>query len=312
MKTTIKSILIPTDFSELSESALKVGIAIAKRQGAKITLLHAISPDSYWPSPSDDTMPDFQLLSDFKLSIEEKLKRLADKFETETGVKFSSKLMEGSPAEMICKFAFTEDVSLIVMGTHGTSGLREFFIGSEAYRVVKNASCPVLTIPGNWPNTDFKKVLFPIRLVPEALEKYVFAKPIIEKNNSELILLGLTEEDKPGDLKDIALLIDQFKLKLYMNNIIYKTALCPCENFPAKVMEIADECNSDLIILTANFDYDFRTFFVGPYVQQIVNHSMRPVLSIKTKYIRSEKSDDAVNAINWGSKITFSNLGLQT
>jgi nucleotide-binding universal stress UspA family protein len=139
MKTQINSILIPTDFSVLSESALKVGIAIAKRQNAEVTLLHVVDL-------LPNLLPTQVLLTDpleVLSRMEEKLKELSEKIQKDTGVKAIVKALKGTPSDSICKFAYEENMSLIVMGTHGVSGLREFFIGSEAYRVVKNATCPV-------------------------------------------------------------------------------------------------------------------------------------------------------------------------
>src|SRR5664280_924125 len=195
MKTQINSILIPTDFSDLSESALKVGIAIAKRQNAEVTLLHVVDLLPY-------LLPTEVLLTNSKEVLSRMGKRLqevSEKIQKDTGLKAVVKVLEGTPSDSICKFANEENISLIVMGTHGVSGLREFFIGSEAFRVIKNSTCPVLTIPGNWQKTDFEKVLFPIRLSPDIYKTYFYARPIIEKNNSELFILGLYEREKDID-----------------------------------------------------------------------------------------------------------------
>lgn len=279
MDVKIKSILIPTDFSELSESALLVGLAIARRQNAEITLLHVLDRFSYL-QPNEAFLASIQFNEEIKLKIDEKFRNLIGEIE-ETGLNVKSKILEGTPSSCICQFAHDGNFSMVVMGTYGTSGLREFSFGSEAFRVVKYASCPVLTVPGNWHKIDFEKVLFPIRLHTKALEKYTFARSIIEKNNSELILLALVDKNKPDNLKEILLLTDQFRSQLYNENVTFQTLLCPCENFPEKVVNTADELKADLIVLTANLDYDFKAYFIGPYVQQIVNHSSRPVLCIK-------------------------------
>ncbi len=280
MKAQINSILIPTDFSDLSKSALKVGIAIAGRQNAAITLLHVIDKFVYL-SPPEVFLPDVQIPADIKLTIEDKIKELAERIQIESGIQITGKVLIGTPSDNICQLAFNENFSLIVMGAHGISGLREFYIGSEAFRVVKNAKCPVLTIPGNWKKTDFKKVLFPIRLLLGTFDKYFFSRPIIEKNNSELLILGLAEKEKPGEIKEISNLIDQIKHQLNNDNVVFQTELSPCENFPAKVIKMAEKHDVDLIIVTANLDQDYKAYYVGPFVQQIVNHSRHPVLSIK-------------------------------
>lgn len=280
MKTQINSILIPTDFSELSESALKVGIAIAKRQNAEVTLLHVVDL-------LPNLLPTQVLLTDpleVLSRMEEKLKELSEKIQKDTGVKAIVKALKGTPSDSICKFAYEENMSLIVMGTHGVSGLREFFIGSEAYRVVKNATCPVLTIPGKWQKTDFGKVIFPVRIDPGTLDTYFYARPIIERNNSELFILGLYERQKDIDNKEISILINKLKVQLNNDNVLFKSGITQSKDLPAKILTIAKDYEADLIILTANLDSNFKAFFVGPFVQQVVNHSRLPVLCIKPKF----------------------------
>jgi nucleotide-binding universal stress UspA family protein len=280
MKTQINSILIPTDFSVLSESAIKVGIAIAKRQNAAVTLLHVVDL-------LPNLLPTQVLLSDpleVLSRMEEKLKELSEKIQKDTGVKAVVKALKGTPSESICKFAYEENISLIVMGTHGVSGLREFFIGSEAYRVVKNATCPVLTIPGNWEKTDFGKVLFPIRINPGTFDTYFYARPIIERNNSELFILGLYEREKTIDNKEISISINKLKVQLKNDNVLFKSGITQSKDLPAKILSLAKDYQADLIILTANLDHNFKAFFVGPFVQQVINHSRLPVLSIKPKF----------------------------
>jgi nucleotide-binding universal stress UspA family protein len=277
MKTQITSILIPTDFSDLSDSALKVGIAIAKRQNAEVTLLHVVDQLPY-------LLPTEVLLSDPKdvLSrMEEELNELSEKTQKDTGLKPIVKVLEGTPSDSICRFANDQNISLIVMGTHGVSGIREFFIGSETFRVVKNATCPVLTIPGNWKKTDFGKVLFPVRINPGTFDTYFYARPIIERNNSELFVVGLYEREKYIDNGEISISIEKLKVQLKNDNVLFSSGITESKDLPAKILNLAKDYKADLIILTANLDYNFKAFFVGPFVQQVVNHSKLPVLSIK-------------------------------
>ncbi|MFH1160854.1 MAG: universal stress protein [bacterium] len=303
MKTQINSILIPTDFSKLSESALKVGIAIAKRQNAEIVLLHVVDSFAYL-YPSEVFLYETRITPDLKVNMETKLTEVAGKIQKKSGVKITGKVLEGTPAYKICQFAQHESISLIVMGTHGTSGIRQFFIGSESFRVIKNATCPVLTIPGNWQKTDFEKVLFPIRIKPGALDKYFYARPIIEKNNSEVMLLGLADKKKKGDLKEVTLLMEKLKIQLYTDKVLFHAALSPSQDFPATIINTAIEFEADLIILSANLDYNFKAYFIGPYAQTVVNHSHLPVLTIKPSTVLKENLSSLELAQNWG-EITF-------
>lgn len=280
MKTKIDSILIPTDYSDLSESALKLGIAIAKRQNAAVTILNVV--DRYSSPPSKVFSSDFRMTSNMFSTVGGKIQELTDIIFKKSDIKVTGKIMEGNPSDLICQHALEENFSLIVMGTHGTSGMRDLFIGSEANRVVKNATCPVLTIPGNWGKTDFEKVLFPVRIKPGMLKKYLYARPIIEKNNSELFLLGLNEQEYHTYRKEIVMFMDKIKIQLHNDNIVFQSAICQSKDFPGETIKIANEYKIDLIVLSANFDNDFSPYYLGPYPQQILNHSHLPVLSIKS------------------------------
>ena len=304
MKSHIKSILIPTDFSESSENALAVGIAIAKRQKSDIVLLHVIDRLANL-QPTEVFLPEIQLMPDINFMIEQRLKEISDSITRKTGINVKSIVLNGQPSDTICWLAHDEKTELIVIGTHGTAGLRELFIGSEAYRVVKNAPCPVLTVPGKWENKEFKKVLFPIRLIPGALEKYFYARPIIEKNNSELFLLGLTEMKNERSTKELMALIKILKQRINNDNIKSHTSYCPVEEFPAEVSKITTELGIDLIILTANIDPGWKSFFIGPFVQQVINQAQVPALSIKPSDGESEQVPLHKLAEEWGKSLTL-------
>jgi nucleotide-binding universal stress UspA family protein len=307
MNTYINSILVPTDFSETSENALKVGIAIAKRQISEITLLHVIDKFSY-SLPREFDLPNIPVLNDVINKIEAKLNECVEKIHRDTGIIIKGKIIIGSPADTICDFSNNFNINLIVMGAHGTSGLRKYFIGSEAFKVVKNADCLVLTIPGNWKKTNFKKVLFPIRLIQGALDKYLFARPIIEKNGSELFILGLSDKYKPARVSQMALLMDKFKSRLYKDNVKFESGLCPCENFAEKVFDKAHEYDTDLIILTNDLDNDYKSHYVGSFAQQILNQSAYPVLSIKPISLNVANTKYLELAENWVKAINYSEL----
>jgi len=303
MKTQIKSILIPTDFSEASESALNVGIAIAKRQKADVTILHIVDRLAYL-QPTEVFLPELQVTPDFSVMFAEKLKELSENLQKKTGLNVTYKIFVGQPADQICSYAFKQSTDLIVMGTHGISGVRQFFLGSDAYKVVKNAPCPVLTVPYKWDRKEFKKVLFPVRLVPGALDKYLFARPIIEKNKSELLILGLSDMQNIETTRELLMLVDALNEQLYYDNVKSQTTFYPAEEFPTNVINTVKEMKIDLIVLTANLDIDWKTFFIGPFVQQIISRSSVPVLSIKPSEDENRSISFKLHE-NWGKTLDF-------
>jgi nucleotide-binding universal stress UspA family protein len=249
-------------------------------------------------------------MPDIKSHHEESMKELAGKISEQTEIEVDVLVEEGSPADVICRVAAKMKINLIVMGTHGVSGLRKFFIGSESFRVIKNCFCPVLTIPGNWQKTEFEKVLYPVRIESGAVEKYFYARPIIEKNNSEVTLLGLAEQNKAAEFKEMVLLTDQVKAHLFADHVRFRTNLVRSSDFPKTIIDSSIEFESDLIILSSTIDHNVKAFFLGPFAQQVVNHSPLPVLSIKPTESKRTSQPSSDSLKGWGYSIDLSGVGL--
>jgi nucleotide-binding universal stress UspA family protein len=143
---TIKTILVPTDFSEPSVDALTYAKDLAKVLGASIHLLHVVQDplaepwglESYGPLPPD-------IFRQIKARAHAELERSLPETERTT---YNATLVisEGAPFSQIIEYAKTHPIDLIVMGTHGRGALAHAILGSVAERVVRFAPCPVLTV----------------------------------------------------------------------------------------------------------------------------------------------------------------------
>jgi len=141
----IKSILFPTDFSEGASQALQYATDMAKKYGAKLHIVHIIydigkASGWYVPHRSVDEM--------YK-EIQEGAKKELEKFGVEelNGIKnLERSVLMGVPHEEIMNFAAKNKIDLIIMGTHGRSGIDRILFGSTAAQVVRYAPCPVLTV----------------------------------------------------------------------------------------------------------------------------------------------------------------------
>ncbi len=140
-----RRILWPTDFSELAKDALPHAMAVAADSGAEIVLLHVFTP------PPPYSMPEIagdlwaELMQKQRAAAEEELHRLAEQVK---GPKLRTRtvLAEGVPFDQILQAAERLQCDLIVMATHGHTGLAHAIIGSVAENVVRRAPCPVLTV----------------------------------------------------------------------------------------------------------------------------------------------------------------------
>ncbi len=141
----INQILVPTDFSENAEHALAYAIELGKQAGAKIHLLHTpVIPTyllmdlSYSPGPEAVT----RILNDAQDSLDEQSKTLDD-----AGVEHFSVIREGTVHEVIRDYAKEHDVDLVVLGTHGRTGVSKLMYGSVTERVIKTVHTPIIVVP---------------------------------------------------------------------------------------------------------------------------------------------------------------------
>jgi nucleotide-binding universal stress UspA family protein len=144
----LRRILHPTDFSSASGAAFKRAVAMAKTDKAQLILLHVLAPPV--PIAGEGYIPP-NVYEDLEASArkyaEKKLAALQAKAR-QAGVRVTTLLLEGVVHEQIVRAAKSKKADLIVIGTHGRTGLAKFFLGSVASRVVTAASCPVMTVRG--------------------------------------------------------------------------------------------------------------------------------------------------------------------
>jgi glycine betaine transporter len=138
----IKTILVPTDFSVYSKRALSYAEILAERFGAKIMLVHVIDTVSYIVSESLQWENLYPRLS---ASVKPMLEREVRGIDTK-GLTARGDLIQGVPYDEIVKKARRVQADLIVMGTHGRTGMTRLLLGSVAERVIRLAPCPVLTV----------------------------------------------------------------------------------------------------------------------------------------------------------------------
>lgn len=132
-------ILFPTDFSTTGKTALETATALARDRGAKLLIVHVEEPPIAYGGG--------ELYYGIEQPDRQELERmLMEVVPTDVAVGYEHRLVMGSPAGAIVHLAEKENVDMIVMPTHGRSGLSRLLMGSVAEEVVRKAKCPVLTV----------------------------------------------------------------------------------------------------------------------------------------------------------------------
>jgi nucleotide-binding universal stress UspA family protein len=156
MEPNIKKVLVPIDFSEYSKNSLKYAVNFAKIFNAELHLIYVVEPVIYPPdfSMGQIAIPSVDLEMD-KRAVEE-LQKLAKK-EIPSEVKVSTLVKTGKPFIEIIETAAEEDIDLIIIATHGHTGVEHILFGSTAEKVVRKAPCPVLTLREPVKGFDYKE-----------------------------------------------------------------------------------------------------------------------------------------------------------
>ncbi len=271
MSVEIKKILVPLDLSETSLNVFRTASFLATKWGATIVLINVIEKifsinrrkqlhNLYYTNPDVLNALNGTLR---KSNIDSKLIQI-----------------EGSVAEAVISASLEENADLIFMGAHGASGMRDNFIGSNAYNIIKYSDCPVLTIPARIKTQSFNRILYPILPVTDAFANYEFVSNFLDIN-STIEVLGLSSlkvERKTNILDD---LVKKIKPQLEGNQTKIQTAWANGGAVSDEILSYSKVILPDLIVLTPMIDTIYKHDFISPYSQKIINCSRVPLLSIK-------------------------------
>jgi nucleotide-binding universal stress UspA family protein len=195
MNKKIKNILVPIDFTEHSLNALEVAIDIAKRNNAKIVLVHIVDIHTSLIDGLDNSFEENWSISAWQERRLTMLDKLKVDIEQKHQIRIDIIVKKGLVTNSIVGIAQDMKMDLIIMGTHGT-GERTFFLGINAYRIVQQTSCSVLTIPNGKEYGSFTKILFPEKALEDVLEKYNFLIKILNQENILIEMPGLIKNEK--------------------------------------------------------------------------------------------------------------------
>ena len=138
-------ILLPTDFSDHANEALRYATELAQTHAASLCLVHAYDLLPY--ALPDGPIMDERQLESVRIAFQKQLDQLRQAAEASGSTRVETQLLQGPASSEIVRVAGEQHFDLIVMGTHGRTGLSHLLIGSVTEKVVRRAPCPVLTIP---------------------------------------------------------------------------------------------------------------------------------------------------------------------
>ena len=271
----MKWIVVAIDFSKCSIHALEYAIETANRIKANILMVWIDSSvSSEYVFPEEECEIRFERKRHFE-KLQEKYK---DKL---TGGKFDYKLRKGKVSLEVAKQAKNVQAELLICGTHGISGFEEFWIGSNAYKIVIHSSCPVITV-----RVDFKlkslinKILLPIDGSAQTAKKVFYAAKFAKYSNSEVHVLALYSNSVKAIKRRTDNSVKTVKKYLEENDIPCKINSLISENITFATIDYASKNDIDLIAIMTEQEITPSRSILGTTAQQIISNSASPVLCI--------------------------------
>ncbi len=195
----VKNILFLTDFSQPSTTAAEYARALAKTYGAKVISLYVQPP---MVNPMTPPAGWYGLEEAARLRNEEHRKELETAF---LGVSLQILIRDGDLWSNVTTTVEKENIDLIVMGTHGRTGVKQFFLGSVAEEIFRQAECPVLLVGPAVSDAaeapaQFTRILYPTNFGEEAKVAAAYAVSLAQEQQAYLTMLHVIEEPKVGEL----------------------------------------------------------------------------------------------------------------
>jgi nucleotide-binding universal stress UspA family protein len=276
----IHKIIVPIDFSKHSEYALEAAAALAKKHNAEILALHMLELSNAIIS-DDSTSKQAEAVFFLKLA-EQKFTDFLDKPYLKD-LNITPLVKHFNVFREVNDLAQEHNADLIVMGSHGTSGLKEIFIGSNTEKVVRHADIPVLVVKHNPSLMDFEKVVFACDFSKEAIKPYINAVHLFKTLGAKLHLVYV---NLPGtgfkSSTEIELKVSDF-LKTADGNLDKLQNVHYVNDYSIEqgILNFASMKGADLIAVATHGRKGLAHFFEGSISEDIANHSALPVMTFK-------------------------------
>jgi len=274
----MKRILVPVDFSGDSMNALEHALQLANALGANLRMIHVKKTEKFVVPYHFDELDD-SIIHTIQEYFEKLLERIGDKYTVKDGV-FDFKIRKGSIFREVVNQAKYGDAFLIVIGSHGASGFEEFFIGSNAFKIVSNSLCPVVTLRSDFNKHELKRMVMPLDASVETRKKIPVVTDLAAACQAEVHVLGVHETSDNVVVGNIEKYMEQAVKYFDDAGVDSVQVMRRGNNNTETAIEYAKSVNADLIAIMTEQTQSSMNLFIGSYAQQMVNHSPIPVLCV--------------------------------
>lgn len=290
MKKYFNSILVPTDFSEQSNTVLKQTFNLARLNNVAITLLHVIPENTgSFFIPFFSKVQTKLMTEQYLEECQAKLNKVIEGASGNTEVSIYPLVETGKVYEKIIDVAQKISPKYVVMGVNALplASHKKRTIGSNTLKVLREITFPVITIQGDNFRDGCKTILLPLDLSKETSIKVATAIRIAKFYDAtiKIFFCVLSKDEKVirqlnTQLKKVQKLINENSVVCYTES---RTGVKGKDTLARMILDYADEIEADLIMIMTQQEKDWVEFFVGSTAQEIIAHSQIPVMSLSPR-----------------------------
>lgn len=271
-------IISAIDFSDCSINAFKHALSIAKTCKCELVLVWVGKPASQREKYENK-------VEDPAQGIKERFEQMIAKYKPQfPGGKITYKLRKGKVYKEIAAEAKASRAMLVVAGTHGASGFDEFWIGSNANRIVSACECPVITIrAGINIRRPLHRIVFPVDSTLDTRQKATFTSHLAKLHDAEVHILRLYSSKVKPIRQNVDFYASQVARYFEQEGIRHRIESIEVTNLADAMISYAKEVDANLISIMTEQETTTSNLWMGTYAQQVVNHSPIPVLSIHSR-----------------------------
>lgn len=273
----MKTIIVPIDFSEQSENALKVAASLSKKYGSEIIALHMLELNEAMISSSEGFHPE-QTVFLIKMA-EKRINEFLDKPYLQDVKKVTPIIKHFKVFSEVNDVAEKHGADMIIMGSHGSDGLKEIFVGSNAEKVVRSSEIPVLVIKDEMEDFKAENFVFACAFKDESLVAFKKAKEFADKLSAKLHLVYI---NTPGD--NFLSTQDAYeKVNKYLQKAGAGKEVNVYNDYSVEkgVLNFSESIHADVIGIPTHGRKGLSHFFMGSIGEDITNHSKIPVITFK-------------------------------
>ena len=281
----MKDIVVAIDFSKGSIHALEYAIELANLIHANINLVWVDNISSnevtFAYEAKDLRNESKELRDEAKGNFDDLLTNYKSKL---LHGKFTTKVRKGRVYQELANHITQADCCLLIVGTHGSSGFEEYWIGTNAFRIVSSMPSPVITVKYSYDvKRGYRKILMPIYHTTQSLHKLYYTADLARTTGADINILALNS----SGLKSVQKMVDNnvAKVEKYLTEkgVNYVVDSINTKNLASDIIEHARKVDADLIAIMTDVQDQATSILLGPFAQQLVSHSPVPVLTIHPK-----------------------------